>query len=306
MSAPAAAAAPPEPQPSAAEVALTPAELAARFGLRPSSLRPTAGEYLRQLWSRRHFIGAYAHARITSMYVGARLGQVWHILTPLLSVGVYYLVFGVLLNAKGGTGDNYIGFLSVGMFVFTYTRESVSMGTKSIADRLPLVRALHFPRASLPIASTIVQLEQLLFSMAVVAGVVLATGEPVTMRWVYLVPALAMQTVFNLGLAMFMARLGARNHDLGELVPFILRTWMYSCGVFYSIQHVTQTAPTAVRLILEWNPGAVYIELARFALIDGYQQLPPHTWVLAAGWAVVALVIGFLFCWQAEDRYGRG
>ena len=86
-------------------------ELAAKFVLTPSSVRPTAAEYLGQLWHRRHFILAYAHARITSMYVGARLGQVWHVLTPLLSVGVYYLVFGILLNAKSGTGDNYIGRL---------------------------------------------------------------------------------------------------------------------------------------------------------------------------------------------------
>jgi teichoic acid transport system permease protein len=282
------------------------AELAARYGLTSPGLRPGAAEYLGMLWRRRHFIAAYAHARITSMYVGARLGQVWHILTPLLSVAVYYLVFGVLLGADSGTGGNYIGFLGVGMFVFTYTRESVSMGTKSIADRLPLIRALHFPRASLPMASTIVQLEQLLFSMGVVAALVLATGEPITWRWLLLVPALALQTVFNLGLAMFMARVGARVHDLSELVPFILRTWMYSCGVFYSIQHFTQDAPPAVRIILQWNPGAVYIELARYALIDGYQQLPPHTWALAAGWAAVAVVVGYFFCWQAEDRYGRG
>ncbi|GGO83267.1 ABC transporter permease [Wenjunlia tyrosinilytica] len=284
----------------------TSAQLAARYGLTPSSVRPTRSEYLRLLWQRRDFITAYAHARITSMYSGARLGQVWHILTPLLSVGVYYLVFGMLLKAKGGTGDNYIAFLSVGMFVFTYTRESVSMGTKSIADRLPLIRALHFPRASLPIAATIVQLEQLLFSLAVVFALVLGTGEPVTLRWLCLVPALALQTVFNLGLAMFMSRIGARLHDMGELVPFILRTWMYSCGVFYSVEHVTQHAPAVIRLMLEWNPGAVYIELARFALIDGYQQIPANTWFAAGIWAVVAVVGGFLFCWQAEDRYGRG
>ncbi|GAB2598862.1 ABC transporter permease [Streptomyces capparidis] len=296
--------APPRPLPDAS--GLSASQLAAKYGLTPSSVRPGPGAYLRELWRRRHFIVAYAQARMTAMYVGARLGQVWHLLTPLLSVAVYYLVFGIMLNADGGTGGNYIAFLSVGMFVFTYTRESVSMGNKSIADRLPLIRAVHFPRAALPISSTLVQLEQLLFSLVIVAGVVLATGEPVTMAWLMLIPALALQTVFNLGLAMFMARVGAQVRDMGELIPFLLRTWMYSCGVFYSIQHVTKDAPEAVRYILEWNPGAIYIELARAALLDGYRDLPAHTWPLAVGWAVLALVVGYLYCWQAEDRYGRG
>lgn len=294
------------PLPVTDDVELSAEQLAAKYGLRPPGLRPTRVQYLVQLWRRRHFIAAYAHARITSMYTGARLGQVWHMLTPLLSIGVYYLVFGILLNSKGGSGGNYMGFLSVGMFIFTYTRESVSMGTKSIADRLHLIRALHFPRATLPIAATIVQLEQLVFSLGVVIGIVLVTGEPVTSRWLLLVPALALQTVFNLGLAMFMGRVGSRTHDMGELVPFILRTWMYSCGIFYSIDHVTRHGPILIRLMLQWNPGAVYIELARYALIDGYQRIPSDTWTAAWVWAVVAVVVGYLFFWGAEERYGRG
>ena len=29
-------------------------------------------------------------------------------------------------------------------------------------------------------------------------------------------------------------------------------------------------------------------------------------WLWGIGWAIVALVIGFVFFWQAETRYGRG
>jgi teichoic acid transport system permease protein len=285
---------------------LTAEELAAKYGLTPSSVRPGPLEYLGQLWQRRHFVWAFAHARITSMYVSARLGQVWHVLTPLLSIGVYYFVFGILLNSKGGSGGSYISFLSVGMFVFTYSREAISQGTKSIADRIDLIRAVHFPRVTLPIATTIIQLEQLVFSMGVVIGILLCTGEQASTRWLCLIPALALQTVFNNGMAMFMSRVGARVHDMGELVPFILRTWMYTCGVFYSISHVTEHGPVVIRLLLEWNPGAVYIELARYALLDGYQQVPRVTWLAGGMWAVAAAVVGYLWCWQAEDRYGRG
>jgi teichoic acid transport system permease protein len=33
---------------------------------------------------------------------------------------------------------------------------------------------------------------------------------------------------------------------------------------------------------------------------------PAHFWYYAIGWAVLALVVGFFFFWQAETRYGRG
>ncbi|MCQ4045484.1 ABC transporter permease [Streptantibioticus rubrisoli] len=282
------------------------AELAARHGLTPAVRRPSLPDYLRQLWGRRHFTVAYARARLTALYATARLGQIWHVLTPLFNVAVYWLVFGYLLNKKAGTGDNYIAFLSVGMFVFTYSRESIASGTWSISNRIELVRAMHFPRACLPIASTLVQLQQLVLSMGLVISICLATGEPFGARWLLLVPALALQTVFNLGCGMLMARIGARNHDIGELVPFLLRTWMYTCGVFYSIAKVTGHAPRIIRLLLESNPGAIYIELARHALLEGYAQLTPHVWILAAAWAAVALVTGLVVCWQAEEKYGRG
>ncbi len=46
----------------------------------------------------------------------------------------------------------------------------------------------------------------------------------------------------------------------------------------------------------------------RFALIDSftYEQLPTHVWALALGWAVVMGLVGFVYFWKAEERYGRG
>jgi teichoic acid transport system permease protein len=282
------------------------ARLAARYGLTPSVRRPTLPGYLGQLWARRHFTLAYARARLTSYYATATLGQIWHVLTPLLNVAVYWFVWGYLLRKTDGTGDNYIAFLCVGMFVFTYSRESIAAGTWSIGNRLDLIRAFHFPRACLPIATTLVQLQQLALSMGVVVGVCLATGEPVTSRWLLLIPALVLQTLFNLGAGMLMARIGARNHDIGQLMPFVLRTWMYSSGVFYSVAKVTGHAPAVVRIVMETNPGALYIELARHALLARYGRLTPHIWELSAGWAALALLVGLVACWRGEDRYGRG
>ena len=62
------------------------AEMAAQYGLRPSSARPRLVFYLVKVWQRRHFILAYATARNVSMYTEARLGQLWQVLTPLLNL----------------------------------------------------------------------------------------------------------------------------------------------------------------------------------------------------------------------------
>ncbi|WP_431961861.1 ABC transporter permease [Actinacidiphila sp. bgisy160] len=285
----------------------SPAALAAEHGLTVSGARPSLGAYVRQLWGRRHFITSYATARVSAQYTRARLGQLWQVLTPLLNAAVYYLIFGLLLGTDRGV-DNYIAFLVTGIFVYTFTQSSVMAGVRAISGNLGLVRALHFPRASLPIAQTIMQLQQLLMSMIVLVAIVLMTGEVPGPSWLLAIPALLLQSVFNAGLALVMARLGSKMTDLAQLMPFILRTWMYASGVMYSISHFAAHAPQAAKILLGLNPAAVYIDLMRFALIDSFtsEQLPPHVWAVALGWAVVMGAGGFVWFWKAEERYGRG
>ncbi|MGX7762731.1 ABC transporter permease [Streptomyces angustmyceticus] len=283
--------------------------LAERHGLTVSGARPSLPEYTRQLWHRRHFITSFASAKLTAMYTTAKLGQLWQVLTPLLNAAVYYLIFGVLIGTKRGVPD-YVPFLVTGVFVFTFLQNSVMAGTRAISGNLGLVRALHFPRACLPISFCLAQLQQLLYSMGVLAVILLCFGQVPTWSWLLVVPALTLQFVFNTGLAMVMARLGAKTPDLAQLMPFIMRTWMYASGVMFSISVILQGKhlPQFVVVLLNGNPAAVYIDLMRFALIDSFtaKQLPPHVWAFAAGWALLASVVGFVYFWKAEERYGRG
>ncbi|MFD9907455.1 ABC transporter permease [Streptomyces sp. NPDC059063] len=297
---------PPAPSPAPA---LSPAELAARHGLTVSGARVPLGAYVRRLWQRRHFVTAFATARLTAQYSQAKLGQLWQIMTPLLNAAVYYFIFGVLMNTKHNVPD-YVPFLVTGVFVFTFTQQSAMAGTRAISGSLGLVRALHFPRAALPVSYCLQQLQQLLFSLCALLAILLCFGVPPTASWLLAVPVLALQFLFNTGLALVLARLGAKTPDVAQLMPFVLRTWMYVSGVMWSIDKVLadQNLPRAVTVLLEANPAAVYIDLMRFALIDSFHadQLPPHVWAWAAGWALLAGVGGFIYFWKAEETYGRG
>ncbi|MEU6539313.1 ABC transporter permease [Streptomyces sp. NPDC047000] len=285
------------------------AALAARYELTVSGARPTLPEYVRQLWARRHFITAFATAKLTAQYSEAKLGQIWQIMTPLLNAAVYYFIFGVLLGTKRSVPD-YIPFLVTGVFVWTFTQSSIMAGTRAIAGNLGLVRALHFPRAALPISFAIQQLQQLLFSMAALVVILLCFGVPLAVSWLLVVPTLVLQFMFNAGVSMIMARMGSKTPDIAQLMPFILRTWMYVSGVMWSIDKLTKAdnLPHYVTLALQLNPGAVYIDLMRYSLIDSFHssQLPPHVWPAAAAWALLAGIGGFIYFWKAEETYGRG
>jgi teichoic acid transport system permease protein len=283
------------------------AELAGRHGLTPAATRPRLRRYIADLWRYRQFIQTYANGRIVAQFGETRLGRVWQVLTPLVNAGVYFLIFGVVLGTRHGV-HNFVGYLVVGIFIFTFTSNVVSSAVSSISGQLGLVRALQFPRASLPIAMVLMQLQNLAISLIVMVGIVLATGEPLNLEWVLLLPALVLQTLFSLGLGLAMARLGAKLVDLRQILPFLLRIWMYTSGVLYSVQVFTQQLPSWATPVLHANPALVYIELARLSVME---QVPVASsfrtlWIMGVVWALVAFVGGLIYFWRGEGQYGRG
>ncbi|WP_425824819.1 ABC transporter permease [Streptomyces fractus] len=293
------------------EASLAPAELAARHGLTISGARASLPAYVGQLWSRRHFIIAFSRAKLAAQYSKTSLGQLWQVLTPLLNAVVYYFIFGKLLGTDRGMEHGmYVPFLVTGIFVFDFTQSSLTSGMKSISGNLGLVRALHFPRASLPISFALQKFQQLLYSMIVVFGFCIAFGNYPSWTWLLVIPVLLLQFGFNTGLALAFARLGEKTPDLAQVMPFVMRTMRYASGVMFSLPVYLEgrDIPTWLLDVLQWNPVAIYMDLCRYALIDGYgaENLPPYVWAFAAGWAVLLAVGGFIFFWKAEERYGRG
>jgi len=247
-------------------------DYALRHGLRPSAERPPVFTYLGELWRRRHFILAFATARNIAMYTEAKLGQIWQVLTPLLNAGVYFLIFGLLVPINRGI-PNYLAFLVTGVFVFNFTQRCFISTSSVVTESLPLIRALQFPRAALPLAYVMIELEQMALAMAVLVVIVLATGEPVTWYWLLVIPALLLQTIFNIGIGLFAARLGAQVNDFSQLLPFLMRTWLYLSGVLFSIQNLGLIKNSFLAShqwvvpVLQVNPAAVYITLVRNAIM---------------------------------------
>jgi teichoic acid transport system permease protein len=278
--------------------------LAEEWGLSRSTARQPALTYIRDVWSRRDFIVAMASGRNTAAYQNTALGRMWQVLAPILNALVYYVVFGLLLNTKKGV-PNFIAFLIIGVFTFTYTQRCVTGGTKAIANNRQLIRAVHFPRAVLPLAVVIQEIQQQIVSLMIMFVIVLATGEQLTWLWIGVVPIMLMQSMFNAGLCLMVARWTAASADVTQLVPFVMHTWRYLSGVFYSIAVFTKGSPPWVRELMYANPATTYIELMRDVLMTSHLA-PRILWAYALAWGVGVLLVGFFVFFRAEESYARG
>ncbi|GGC89989.1 transport permease protein [Tersicoccus solisilvae] len=282
---------------AAAAVAFDPRALP-RVGARPGLIA-----YLRTLWGYRHFIAYDAHAQVRRGTRQDLLGSAWLILTPLFNGLTFYLVFGLLLQTSRGI-PNFIGYLVIGVFLFQISSGSITTIARSLLKGKALIGAFTFPRAALPVGAAVrAAIADVPVVLAMLLIVVLtAPAEPITWRWIFLLPVLVLQWCFNLGIGLILARLIAWIPDVSRLLPFVVRAWMYTSGTFFSIDRYV-THPD-IQAVMKANPVYCAMEIVRDGLL--YGQLPSwHNWTILSAWAVGALVVGVVLIWQGEESYAR-
>ncbi|MCR6712318.1 MAG: ABC transporter permease [Demequina sp.] len=284
---------------SAGEPTSAYAELAAKHGLVQQGVRGPFGAYLRDIWRSRNFIWELARTRTYSANENTYLGQLWAILNPLFFAGVYYLVFGVVLDTRGNV-DNFVGFLVIGVFVFQFLSAALSSGASAIVSNTSMIRSLRFPRAALPISVVLTEFLTLLPAI-VVMFVLVSFKERPSWEWLMAVPMFFIITIFNVGVALFMSRLTNHSRDLKNITPLISRVLRYMSGVFYPISYYTNESIGA--LILQYQPYALALDVIRAPLLSEFPIMWGHVLAMT-GWAVIALVVGIVYFWRGEGKYG--
>jgi teichoic acid transport system permease protein len=267
------------------------------------SERRGLGAYLAEVWRRRDFAWHLAMAKVRARNNSTALGLFWWLLDPLLLGGVFLLVFGVILQTSRGD-PNYIGFLLSGLFVFTYTRQTMTSGASSITSHAQLISTKRFPRLLLPVSAVMEGMVAFAFSLVpfyLIAG--LTHGDwPGTHSWV-LLPAIVMQTMFNLGLSLLMAQLVVPIRDIGNLVNYLSRIWLYLSPVIFPLDQRLRNAPIALVTILRFNPMASILGLYRGALLG--REIEAYHWWGTAAWAVCLLVLGLFTFRRIEPKLPR-
>lgn len=271
--------------------------------LRAVSGRPPFGQYLKQLWHRRHFIWWDSRGKVAASTTDDRLGSLWLILRPILDAMFYWLVFGLLLNMSRGM-DNYIAFVIIGVFMFQNTSAAMNSGTRVIASSKSMIRAFQFPRASLPLATLVRDYLQRVPALLVMFIIIMLIPphELPTESWLLFPVILLLQMVMDFGLLLIFARLGVALPDLAKAMAFVTRLLMYGSGVIFPIDRFL-SHPTLMAII-NLNPIYVVLDMYRLVLIDG--TVPPaHHWIVLSSWAFGLLIVGFIFFWRGEETYSR-
>jgi teichoic acid transport system permease protein len=267
--------------------------------LKPLGVRPAPRDYVANLWARRDFIVALHLGQLSSRNADTALGSLWHLLNPLALAATYYVVFGVLFNARADV-DNYVGFLITGLFVFHFGQKCVTGGAGTIVSNAGIIQNISLVRAAFPLGAVLAEVVAHVPSLAILLVILASTGDTPTVTWLLLPLAVALQTAFNLGLSLLVSRLAFYFRDVQNLLPFVMRLWLYVSGVFFTVDRVPDGLAST---LFELNPMHVFIDLHRQVLMTGDVQ--GETLLLGTCWALAVLAFGAVFFWLREQSYGH-
>ena len=226
------------------------------------------------------------------------LGLMWWVLNPLLLGMVYWLVFGVIIRTSRD-----LDFLLSGMFVFYFTSTSLTGGANSIISNGKLLANLSFPRMILPITAIVEGSVGFLASLVALYVIIGPTGTwpKLSMLWLFPI-AFSIHVLFNLGLAALAARIAVPFRDVNNVLPYLIRLWLYLSPIIYGLDFVDRlSAPWDT--IYYFNPMVPLLAMYRAVLI-GSELTAFDIWASVA-WAVVLSSAAILSFVRFEGRIAR-
>ena len=258
--------------------------------------------YVRDLWARKEFAWHLALSELKARNATTSLGILWWVLNPLLMTGVYFLVFGIILSRGRRSDPEYLGYLMSGMFAFHFTTGVVTGAAGTILRNARLIVNLRFPRLLLPISSIIESGIGFLVSIVAFFAIIIPqTGNWPGWRLVWLLPIFVAHLAMNLGLAALVARLAVPFRDVSNLIPFLVRIWLYLSPIIWTLELLESAdVPSWLPTLMNFNPMFHFLSVYRTALLGW--DFDPGALLGAGIWAVVIVIIGTITFVRFEGR----
>jgi lipopolysaccharide transport system permease protein len=218
------------------------------------------------------------------------LGGAWAVLQPLIAMLIFSFIFHRIAHVQSD-GPPYTLFAYAGLAPWTFFSTSVSLSSNSLIANHQLVSKVYFPRIFIPLGAIGALLIDLLFSLGLLAILMLYYGWRLT-------PAILWLPVFVLGAilaasgsGLILSALNVSFRDIKYAVPFMVQMGLFVTPVIYPPSYL----PQRLQFVLSLNPMSGVVTGFRHALLGS-----PASWaIMGTSLAVsVFLFIAGLFIFR--------
>lgn len=233
----------------------------------------------RELWAYRDLFVILANRDIKLRYKQTFLGIAWVILQPLLTSGIFAIVFGVLADLPSEEMPYFV-FAFAGSLPWNLFSQSMQRAGGSLVAGRSMIEKVYFPRMLLPIASSVAVLVDFFVGLGIMLVLLLIYRIPLTLNLAALPLLILINLMIAIGVSLWVSAFSVHYRDFIYALPFLISAWMYASPIAYSATLV----PDNWRVLYSLNPMVGVIDGFRWAFL-GQDTFP---WVAI----LVALIVG--------------
>jgi ABC-type polysaccharide/polyol phosphate export permease len=251
---------------------------------------------------------------VRGKYKRTLLGQGWSLLNPIATLAIFTLVFGFVLRVPVPVGEpsglqNFALFLACGLLPWAFFSNAVTSGMGSLVGNANLLRKVYFWRPTLVMATVFSWNVTFAIEMLVLIAALLLFGAA-PLLWVpILVLAIAVLTVFALGIALLLSVANVYFRDTQHFIGIAMQLWFYATPIVYPYSLI-QDQGAALRaagngfpleFLYRLNPMERFVSVFRSLLYDNaFPQWSDIVFCVVA--AVLSLAVGMAVFNRSQHR----
>ena len=239
-----------------------------------------------ELWQSRRLIWKLAKNDFKNRYAGSYLGRVWAFTQPVVTVLLYWFVFGHIMMADkkeiltAGVEAPYVLWLTAGLVPWFYFSEAINNGTTSLMEYSYLVKKVVFKISIIPIVKLIAALFTHIFFVCFMLLLYFVYGYRPEVYLIQLLYYTFCMFVLVLALSYSTCAIVIFFRDLLQIINIALQVGMWATPILWNISYLDGNP--LLQKILKCNPV--------FYIVNGYRNaMFGQTWF----WEEPGAAIGF-------------
>lgn len=262
--------------------------------------------YFKNFWKYRFLLQEIVRKNVKLQYRNSVLGIFWTFLQPLLTSIVLALVFGGIFGQRSADVGCYMVYLLCGRLLYEFFTQSTKRAMRSIRLSASVIKKVYVPKYIYPLSNVLANFVTFAMSLLVLVVMIIYfkcfTEQVIVINWHILlvfVPIFIL-LVLSLGVGMILSTLNVFFKDIEYIYEVFCMLLFYLTPIFYHPDSLG--AHKIVSLGLMANPLYSIVEMFRDCVLFGRMWNLNH-FLYASGFALVTLVIGFVFFQKKQDKF---
>ena len=216
--------------------------------------------FIRLIYLQRQLIATLAKRDVSTQYVGSFLGFIWTFINPLVLIFVFWVVFSIGFRVQPKQDVPFVVWLTAGMAAWFVFADIVNGSSNIVVANAHLIKKTLFHSQILPVVKVVSSLITHTVFLAVLCGLILLHGMPLSFHYFHFVYYLFCMVVLALGISWMVSALNVFIRDVGQIVAVVLQMGFWATPIFWDIGMMPPNIQSVIRL----NP--------MFYIVQGYRE----------------------------------